>query len=70
MTTTLSPALTVNEVLRLAPDAVVVFNRLGIDTCCGGGQSLQQAAEAARIPLARLMTAVHALRAWDGAGVE
>ena len=36
--------LTVNELLREAPAAAAVLNRLGIDTCCGGSLSLAEAA--------------------------
>ncbi len=35
---------TVNEALRTAPRLAPVFNRLGIDTCCGGTMTLRQAA--------------------------
>ena len=35
---------TVNEALRAAPQLVGVFNRLGVDTCCGGTQTLEEAA--------------------------
>ncbi len=35
--------LTVNEVLRLAPQAAGILNRLGIDTCCGGSLTLTEA---------------------------
>jgi len=31
---------TVNEALRAAPQLVGVFNRLGLDTCCGGSLTL------------------------------
>ena len=40
------PAWTVNHALLVAPAAVAVFNRFGIDTCCGGTQTLAEAARA------------------------
>jgi regulator of cell morphogenesis and NO signaling len=38
---------TVNEALRAAPQLVGAFNRLGLDTCCGGALTLGEAARAA-----------------------
>lgn len=37
--------LTVNETVRLWPATVDVFNRFGIDACCGGASRLVEAAE-------------------------
>lgn len=36
--------LTVNEVIRLYPQTVTVFNEFGIDSCCGGGVAISIAA--------------------------
>ena len=36
--------LTVNEVIRLYPQTVTVFNGFGIDSCCGGGVAVSIAA--------------------------
>ncbi|HEX6040007.1 DUF542 domain-containing protein [Longimicrobium sp.] len=35
---------TVNEVIRLHPATVGVFNDFGIDACCGGAATLRDAA--------------------------
>jgi len=35
--------------------ATQIFERFGIDYCCGGGQSLEQACEKARIPVDRIL---------------
>lgn len=40
----LSPSLTVNEVVRRVPAAVTVFAGHGIDTCCGGNLAVEEAA--------------------------
>jgi regulator of cell morphogenesis and NO signaling len=37
--------LSVNEIIRLHPATVAVFNRFGIDACCGGAATLAVAAE-------------------------
>lgn len=49
MSSTISPAdlpgsLTVNEVIRAVPESVEVFNRFGIDACCGGALPIREAA--------------------------
>lgn len=68
--TTLAAA-SVNEVLRLAPATGAVFNRLGVDTCCGGGLPLDEAAREAGVPLdellAELAPLIPAGRAGDAA---
>ena len=35
---------TVNQALLAAPDLVATFKRLGIDSCCGGNRTLDEAA--------------------------
>lgn len=35
---------TVNEIIRAHPATVEVFNRFGIDSCCGGAVSVVDAA--------------------------
>jgi iron-sulfur cluster repair protein YtfE (RIC family) len=51
-------ALTVNAVLARWPDTIPLLNALGIDTCCGGGESLRDAARRAGVPLPVLLAAV------------
>jgi regulator of cell morphogenesis and NO signaling len=38
------PALTINEIVAQYPETIPVFNRFGIDTCCGGGVRVDEAA--------------------------
>ena len=40
----LDSSLTINEIIVQHPEMIAVFNRLGFDTCCGGGVSLDEAA--------------------------
>jgi len=42
---------TVRELALEIPAAARVFERLGIDYCCGGGHTLEQACKAAKVPL-------------------
>src|ERR1017187_9530639 len=44
---------TVRELALENPGATRVFERLGIDYCCGGGQTLAQACQAAHVPINR-----------------
>ena len=43
-TLTIDPTWTVNKVVALYPATVAVFNRFGVDSCCGGGVALGEAA--------------------------
>lgn len=36
--------MTVNDVIRRWPETVAIFNRFGIDACCGGTVPLREAA--------------------------
>ncbi len=40
----LDPAQTINEIVARHPETIAVFNRFGMDTCCGGGASVEEAA--------------------------
>jgi iron-sulfur cluster repair protein YtfE (RIC family) len=42
--TEIAPSSTVNDVVREFPGTLEVFRQLGVDTCCGGGATLEQAA--------------------------
>lgn len=36
--------VTVNDAIRLFPETVAVFNAHGIDSCCGGAETIRAAA--------------------------
>ena len=40
----LDPSLTINEIVARHPETIAVFNRFGMDTCCGGGVPVHEAA--------------------------
>lgn len=40
----IGPEEQVNEVVRVHPATVGVFNRFGIDACCGGAAPIREAA--------------------------
>ena len=59
-TTVLDTRLTVNELLLRHPAVLPVLNAFGVDTCCGGHESLVEAARSSRIPLEALTAALEA----------
>ena len=42
-------SLSVNAILARYPSTLPVFNRFGLDTCCGGALSVEDAARAADV---------------------
>jgi regulator of cell morphogenesis and NO signaling len=53
---------TVRELALENPAAPQVFETLGIDYCCGGGQTLEQACRAANVPISQVAEALAAAR--------
>jgi hypothetical protein len=52
------PDETVEAIGRRAPAAQAVLRGFGIDTCCGGGLTLAQAAASAGVPVERVLAAL------------
>ena len=52
---TVTTEKTVRDLALEIPAATRVFEKLGIDYCCGGGKTLEQACEAANLPLDRVV---------------
>jgi regulator of cell morphogenesis and NO signaling len=65
--TTLDPTWSVNDVIRIFPETITVFNELGVDTCCGGETALETAAVESGVEIdtmiAALVTAIEEERA-------
>jgi regulator of cell morphogenesis and NO signaling len=59
---------TVRDWALETPAAARVFEKLGIDYCCGGGQTLKEACQAAGVPLEAAMDSLD--RAQRAAGAE
>ena len=59
------PSLTVNDVLARWPTTLPLLNSLRIDTCCGGTDSLRDAAKRAGVPLPVLLAAVEHAASWE-----
>ncbi|HEU4565054.1 MAG TPA: DUF542 domain-containing protein [Gemmatimonadaceae bacterium] len=57
-TLTITPDLTINEVIQLFPATVQVFNAFGLDACCGGDATLAEAAVRDQADLEDLLRAL------------
>ncbi len=51
--------LVVNDVIRDFPKTIGVFTRYGIDSCCGGAVSIEEAAKRDGAPLEDLLDALN-----------
>lgn len=51
-------SLSVNAIMAVYPSTVSVFNRFGIDTCCGAALSVVEAATAGNVDLETLCGAL------------
>ena len=56
----LSAEMTLNEIAAAVPRALEVFNRLGLDSCCGGAKPLGLVCEKHHLDLEAVL---HELRA-------
>ena len=50
--------MTINEIVARYPATIPVFNRFGMDTCCGGGVSVDDAARRDGIDVAAVLAAL------------
>ncbi|HEY7877028.1 MAG TPA: DUF542 domain-containing protein [Gemmatimonadaceae bacterium] len=57
--TLLDSTWTVNEIVARYADTAAVFNRFGIDTCCGGGVSVAEAARREGVDLDAVLEALY-----------
>ena len=46
-----SAQMRLNEIIRRWPETVRVFHDLGMDACCGGEKTVEEAAAAHRLPI-------------------
>ena len=54
---------TVREIAIEQPGSTRVFEKLGIDYCCGGDRPLAQACQAAGVPVAEVMSSLEQIEA-------
>lgn len=53
--------MTVNEIIREYPATVELFNRFGIDACCGGAMPIRAAAQRDGADLEELWSALRSV---------
>ena len=51
-------SVAVNEMVARHPETMPVFNRFGLDTCCGGGAPIAEAARRDGVDLDKLVKAL------------
>lgn len=64
ITMSVSKNTTVNEVLAASRQTLKVFNKYGIDACCGGIDTLEAAAKKRKIDLESLIKELNEIIAW------
>jgi regulator of cell morphogenesis and NO signaling len=60
----ITPEITVGELAAAHPAVLRIFERAGIDYCCGGRRPLGEACARAGLPLAELSARIEAAEAW------
>jgi len=61
---------TIRDVLARAPGAADLLHRLSLDTCCGAGRSIREAAEVAGMPAEELLAQLNNAPAADASSVK
>ena len=61
---------TIRDVLKRAPGAADLLHRLALDTCCGAGRSIREAAEAAGMPAEELLRQLNETPVADACSVR
>lgn len=59
ITSSVDPEWTINDLLQRAPGSAPVLNAFGVDTCCGGGNTIDEAAAEAGLDAAELIAALN-----------
>lgn len=49
----------INDVIKKYPPSIAVFNEFRVDSCCGGGQSIEKTAAADGIDVDALLQALN-----------
>ena len=65
-TMTIDRSSTVNEVIAAYPDTIAVFNAFGVDLCCGGDDTLEEAAMHSQVDADGLLASLGAATAGEG----
>ena len=55
----ISKDMTINNIIKEYPQSIAVFNKFRIDSCCGGGQSVEKTATADGVDIEDLLQALN-----------
>lgn len=55
----ISKEMTVNQVIKLYPQSIGVFNKFNIDSCCGGSETLEKAAKNADVRIEEVIEEIN-----------
>lgn len=59
--TTITPEMTIDEVIQKLPKAQAVFTRYGVDTCCGGFRKLKDGVKVSGATLDQVIAELNGL---------
>ncbi len=54
----ISKDMSVNQIIRLYPASIGVFNKFNIDSCCGGSETLERAAKNAGVNVEEVLSEI------------
>lgn len=49
----------INDVIKRYPKTIGIFNKFNVDSCCGGGQSIEKAAKTGGVNIEALLAALN-----------
>ncbi len=55
----ISKDMTINSIIKEYPQTIAVFNKFRVDSCCGGGQTVEKTATADGVDVEVLLQALN-----------
>ncbi|MFQ6111443.1 MAG: DUF542 domain-containing protein [Nitrospinota bacterium] len=56
---TITGEMVINDVIKSYPETIEVFNRFRVDSCCGGGESIERTATRDGVNVEELLKALN-----------
>ncbi len=57
--TTITQDMIINDVIKNYPETIAIFNKFNVDSCCGGGASIEATAKQDGVDVEELLTALN-----------
>lgn len=54
----ISKEMSINQIIKLYPKSIGVFNKFNIDSCCGGSETLEKAVKNAGVDLQTVISEI------------